>query len=110
MDHFRSQAKAKAVTWEEYRRGGGGPSPERGPGPIERAIKNWALKLIDQEKQSCDSGQPLSPKEWLEAKARKGDLTMLFNRIKYDASLSGTLTAAQTILHYQFGLPRPSLT
>ena len=70
MDHFRS--KAKAVTWEEYQRGGGGdPTPERGPGPVERAIKSWALKLIDREKQSYETDEPLSPKDWLEAKAKR---------------------------------------
>ena len=98
--------QAKAITWEEWKKGGGGsgePPQRREPTFIEQAIRDWALRIIQKEKAACESDEPLPPAQYLAFKARKGELTQLFNSIKYNTDLSGTLKAAKTIWNYHFG-------
>jgi hypothetical protein len=101
--HNRPQAKA--ITWEEaqQRRSGGEPPQKREPTFIEQAIRDWALKIIQREKEICETDKQLPPAQHLEFDARKGQLTRLFNSIKYNTELSGTMKAVRTIWDHHFG-------
>lgn len=108
MDSHRPP-QARAITYEEWKRGGGGGEPpqRREPTRVEQAIRDWALRLIKQEEAAYETEEKLPPKQYVEFRARKGDLRMLFNSIKYNPEISGTLKAVETIWDYRFGLRRP---
>lgn len=57
--------QAKAVTFEEFRRGGGGGGfdPSGGDGILATLFKKWAEKLLDKELKALDGQDVLTPEQ-----------------------------------------------
>jgi hypothetical protein len=102
---FEQGPQARAITWDEARRmgggGGGGPGgPDREPSWLGKKFREIACGLIDRELGSLDK-QAQSPKEWVENRDKTRDLTDEFNRFKEEPGVGVTFEAIRTITRYK---------
>ncbi len=106
---YPDEPQARAITWDEFRRGGGGDGfePQREPTKLGRAFRDWACKLISREKDSLDKPAQ-TPAEYEAAMKRQKELTKEFNRISDEPGIGATLAAVGTVFRYNFGLTAPA--
>jgi len=97
--------RAKAITWEEWRRGGGGgggpDGPDREPSWLGRKFREIASRLIEQERDTLDTTQAQTPAEYLANRRKQSDLSDEFNRINDEPGIGGTFEALRTITRYK---------
>lgn len=95
--------RAKAITWEEWRRGGGGGGPggpDREPSWLGKKFREWACRLIDRERDSLDADAQ-TPAEYISNRNKTRDLTYEFNRLSEEPGVGVTLEALRTITRYK---------
>jgi hypothetical protein len=101
---YEEGPRAKAVTWEEWRRGGGGGGgsggPDREPSWLGKKFREWACKLIDRERDSLDKDAQ-TPAEYITNRNKTRDLTDEFNRLSDEPGIGVTLEAVRTITRYK---------
>lgn len=109
---YEEGPRARAITWEEFRRGGGGGGGPDGPGRepswLGKKFREWACKLIDHERGSLDSKQAQTPAEYIAARRRQQDLTSEFNRLNDEPGIDVTVDAIRTIIRYKLPFSAPA--
>jgi hypothetical protein len=107
MNDYDEGPRARAITWEEWKRnggGGGGPGgPDREPSWLGQKFRDWAQKLIQKEQNSLD--QPAqTPAQYVAAQKKQRELTREFNALN-EPDFGTTLNAIGTIVRYTFSTP-----
>lgn len=97
--------RAKAITWEEWRRGGGGGGgpggPDREPTWLGRKFREWACSLISREREKLEKKDQMLPAEFVE----RNKLTAEFNRLSERPGFDITMEAVQTVYRYTLETP-----
>jgi hypothetical protein len=108
-DDYDEGPRARAITWEEWRRGGGsgGPGgPDREPTWLGRKFREWASNIINRERDSLDKPAQ-TPAEYVAAQKKNRELTDKFNRINQEG-VEATIEAVTTLFKYKFGFSQPA--
>ena len=91
------QGRAKAITFEEYRRngGGGGRDPRGDEGILAPLFRKWAQSILDRKVQALETLGMLTPAQYV----LRQDLMKEFDRV------AQSTLAAQRVIREHSELP-----
>lgn len=91
--------EAKAITFEEFARhgGGGGNGGPREGGPLSRFWQRWAKNLIQEKIETLDGISQLTPRQFID----RQNLLKEFDRVAEDsdAAYNAVLTHSRVFNH-----------
>ena len=102
-------SNAKAITWEEFNRGGGPIPPHREPGRIGRWLRDSAASLLNREFNRIEERQSRDLSVYPALQESKSSLSREFARLN-EPGAPGALAAARTILRLGICSPGATLT